>query len=68
MTSGFRRGVRGLRREVREVVVRSIWVEGGWRRRNDGGHGDGMTGHGGDGRARKQQQRERESEREGQSE
>ena len=43
MTSGFRRGVRGLRREVKEVVVRSIWVEGGWRRRNDGGHGDGMT-------------------------
>ena len=66
--SGFRRGVRGLRRKVREMVVRSIWVEGGWRRRNDGGHGDGMTGHGGDGRARKQQQHERDEEREGQSE
>ena len=36
-TSGFRRGVRELRREVREVVVQSIWVEGGWRRRNNGG-------------------------------
>ena len=57
-----------MQREVREVVVRSIWVEGGWRRRNDGGHGDGMTGHGGDGRARKQQQHAREKEREGQSE
>ena len=57
-----------MRREVREVVVRSIWVEGGWRRRNDSGHGDGMTGHGGDGRARKQQQHAREKEREGQSE
>ena len=50
-----------MQREVREVVVRSIWVEGGWRRRNDGGHG-------GDGRARKQQQHAREKEREGQSE
>ena len=57
-----------MRREVREVVVRSIWVEGGWRRRNDVGHGDSMTGHGGDGRARKQQQHASEKEREGQSE
>ena len=30
-TSGFRRVVRELRREVREVVLRSIWAEGGWR-------------------------------------
>ena len=30
-TSGFGRGVRELRREVREVVLRSIWAEGGWR-------------------------------------
>ena len=36
--------------------------------KEQGGHGDGMTGHGGDGRARKQQQHAREKEREGQSE
>ena len=30
-TSGYRRGVRELRREVREVVLQSIWAEGGWR-------------------------------------
>ena len=28
-TSGYRRGVRELRREVREVVLQSIWAEGG---------------------------------------
>jgi hypothetical protein len=36
-----------VRREVREVVLWSIWAEGGQRRRNDDGHGASTAGHGG---------------------